>query len=115
MPLSTQQKAIIRRVAKENIQSILNIVDKRQYDRIKQEMIEEGYDVSELDMLEYFSKQMELWDSLKDTPELFLMKLDDLNLSILKHILLQEFEITPETKGIWKQLSLFDKVNQFKN
>lgn len=115
MPLSTEQKATIRRIAKEQLESYLRIVDKKMYEKIKQEMIEEGYDVNDSDIMEHFAKEMELWDALIDTPEAFLQRLDDLNLSVLKHILLNEFELTPTTRGIWKQLNLFDKVNKFQN
>jgi hypothetical protein len=113
--LSTEQKAIIRRIAKEQNESFIRIIEQKLYDRIVSELEEEGYDVSELDILEHFSTTMEMWDQLLENPEEFFKRLDDINLSILKHILINEFELTPETRGIWRKLNLWDKVKKIEN
>lgn len=113
--LSTEQKVILKRIAKEQLNSFLRIVEQGKYKELLAEFEEEGYEVSELEVLEQLSNDAQLWDDLIEKPETFLQRLDELNLSMLKHILLNEFELTPETRGIWKKLNLFDRVNKFQS
>ena len=115
MLLSTQQKAIIKKIARTQLKSFVKISKHELYDDLLEEFKEEGYDVNDSDFLEYFAVQAELWDSLENEPDNFLNRLDEMNLSMLKHILFQEFELNPETRGIWKKLSIWDKVNENKN
>ncbi len=113
--LSIEQKIIVKRIAKEQVNSFLRIVESGNYQRLVEDLKEEGYTVSDIDVLNQLAKETELWDDLIESPETFLNRLDELNLSMLKHILLNEFELTPETRGIWKKLNLFDKVNETPN
>lgn len=85
------------------------------YEELLKEFTDEGYDVKDTDFLEYFAVQAELWDSLENEPENFLNKLDEMNLNVLRHILFQEFELDPETRGIWKKIGIWDKVAQNPN
>lgn len=111
--LSTQQKAIIRQIAKEQIKSFLRIVEQKSFEKVKQEMLEEGYEVNDMDFFEYFAEQLELWEELVDSPEAFLKRLDDINLSVLKHDLVNEFGVTEHTRGIWRRLNLYDKLKLY--
>lgn len=113
--LSTEQKIIVKRIAKKQVTSFLRIVQGKKYEKLLDDLRDEGYSVSEIEVLEQLAKETELWDELIESPETFLSRLDDLNLSVLRHILINEFEVTPETRGIWKKLNLFEKVNSTPN
>lgn len=108
--LSTAQKAIIRNIAQTEVDSFIRIVKEELYTELKKEMEEEGYQVDETDLLAYFAEKVELWEELKREPDEFLNKLDELNLDMLRHILFQKFELSEETRGIWKKLNLYEKL-----
>lgn len=84
------------------------------YEDLIAEMEEEGYDVSEIDTLEYFADEMEKWEAVLQDPTQ-MDKLDELNLGVLRHILINKFEMDPHTRGIWKKLNLMEKVNKTPN
>lgn len=110
MILSRQQQAIIRNIAKLQIESYLRIDDPQQLKELLEEMDEEGYDVTELDLRNRLAIWVEIWDSVIEDPNKFLNRLDEVNLSMLRHHLFQEFQIDPETRGIWRKLNLFEKI-----
>lgn len=81
-----------------------------------QEMLEEGYEVDLMDLEEHAAKSLELWDRVKDDPDKFLNILDDLNLEMVRHHLVNEFRSeNPNTKTLHRKLTLFEEINQNKN
>lgn len=113
--LSTEQKTIIRQICEEQEGSLLRV---SQYlsKRIREELFdEEGLIVSEADIAEEIAKDLEKWDEVKQNPEKFLELLDDTNLGMVKHHLVQDFIGVQASRKIWKQLNLFDKANEFRN
>lgn len=108
--LSNQQRAILRKIAEIQIDSFIRIVEERQYEELIREFLEEEFEVTESDILAHLSQVAEMWESIFDEPDKFL-NLDELNLNILRHILFQEFERNPETRGLWKKLNLHEKLD----
>lgn len=109
--ISTEQKAILRRIAKEQMASFLRISELEMYAKVMEEMREEGYDVNDSDMLVYFTEQLELWEAILENPEKF-QTLDEVNLGMVKHWLINHFEKHPDAGGIWKKINIIDRINK---
>lgn len=109
--LSTEQKAMIRSIAKEQMASFLRIAELELYSKLVDEMREEGYDVDATDMLAYFSGQMELWEKIIEYPDKF-TSLDEVNLGMVKHFLINEYYGREDSRGIWKKINIVDKLNK---
>lgn len=112
--LTTEQKAIIRQICEEQESSLLRVAHYLSK-KIQKELEEDGYLVSEGDIAEEISKDLIKWDEVKDNPERFLQILDDYNLGLVKHHLVQDYLGIPDSRKIWKQLNLWDEVNQNQN
>lgn len=112
--ISRQQKAIIRRICREQEKSLLRI-EKKMVNRIMREMKEEGYDVTKLDVITALAENIKQWGDVKAEPEKFLRHLDEGNIGLIKHHLINDYEEHIDAKPIWYQLQLFDQVNQFRN
>ena len=112
--LSTEQKAIIRRICKKQTRSLLRIVE-QQSERLFMELREEGYNISFSDIAYEAAKLLEEWDKVREDPERFLQLLDDQNISLIKHHLIQDFLGHEETRPIWRKLNLYDKTYENRN
>ncbi len=112
--LSTEQKAIIRKICKEQEKSLLRVAE-RYTEKIYNDLMEEGYDVDFSDIAAEIGKQLEIYDRAKESPELFLQLLDESSVDMIKHHLIQDYEGHPDSKGIWKKLNLRDKYNTYLN
>lgn len=113
--LSRQQKAIIRKAARLQEESFMRIVTEGRLNEILEELKEEGYDVTLTDLEERVSKDLEKWDAVKDDPDRFLHILDELNLGMIRHVLVNEFRNTDHVKGIHKKLNIFEEASKFLN
>jgi hypothetical protein len=114
MLTSRRQKAIIRRICSAQEKSFLRIVEFR-VKQIKDEMNSEGYNISESDILEQISLELEQWDKAKADPVMFINLLDEQNKGMVKHYLVNSFLKNPDSKPIWKILNLYEQSNQFPN
>jgi hypothetical protein len=112
--ISSQQKAIIRRICQEQKESFLRLAQ-TEPGKIQQELRNEGYEVSITEIMEKISEGYEVWEKLEETPEEFIRVLDGDNLGMVKHHLINEYEGHEDARPIWKQLFLFDKANEFRN
>jgi len=114
--LSRSQKAMVRKIAMLQEESFMRIVEEEKLKVLLQEMIEEGYNVDLLDLEEHAAKSLELWDRVKDDPDKFLNILDDLNLEMVRHHLVNEFRSSnPNTKTLHRKLTLFEEIKQNQN
>lgn len=112
--ISTEQKAIIRRICKEQEASLMRIMEQR-CTQIQKELHDEGYEVSFADIAEEVAKEMMQWDKVREEPEKFLNLLDDQNISMIKHHLVQDYLGHPDSKGIWKKINIRDQVYERRN
>lgn len=113
--ISREQKAIIRRICKEQEASFLRILETR-VEQIKNELAEDGYEVSESDILEELAKELEQWDKAKEKPETFVNVLDDHNISMVKHHLVNMYDLDhKESKPIWKKIGLYENLKENQN
>jgi len=113
--LSRQQKAIIRKAAKLQEESFMRIITEGRLREIMQELQDEGYEVTMSDLEARVSKDLEVWDSVKDNPDGFLHILDEVNLGMIRHVLVNEFRSTDHIKGLHRKLNLFEEVSKFQN
>lgn len=114
--LSRQQKAIVRKIAKIQEQSFLRIIEEEKLKSLLLEMLDEGYDVSLSDLEAEASKNLMLWDQVKDNPDGFLNILDELNLGMVRHTLVNEFKSNnPNIGTLHRKLTLFEEINQNPN
>jgi len=114
--LSRSQKAMVRKIAKIQEESFVRIVQEERLKVLLQEMLDEGYDVDLMDLEEYAAKTMESWDRVKDDPDRFLNILDDLNLEMVRHHLVNEFKSeNPNTRTLHRKLTLFEEIKQNQN
>lgn len=112
--ISTEQKAIIRQICKMQSNSLLRVIERR-CKQIQHELEEEGYEVSFADIAVEVARELEQWDKVRDNPEEFLRLLDEQNIGMIKHHLVQDYLGHPDSKGIWKKLNLRDQVNERSN
>jgi two-component sensor histidine kinase len=112
--ISTEQKAIIRRICKAQSKSLLRVMEQR-CEQIQRELYDEGYEVSFADIAEQVAKELIQWDQVKDNPEKFLNLLDEQNVSMVKHHLVQDYLGVPESKDIWKQINIRDSAFERRN
>lgn len=112
--ISTQQKAIIRKICRIQQESFLRVANKK-VKKLKKEIEDEGYVVDEADLLAHIVSEIQTWEKVEQAPEMFLRLLDETNIGLVKHHLINEFEGVEDSRPIWKQLNLFSEVNQFKN
>jgi len=112
--ISTAQKAIIRQICREQEESLLRLME-FECEKLYNEFIEEGYEVSMSEIAEEIAKQLIFWDRVKKSPEKLTQVLDEANLGLIKHHLVQSYLKHPHTSEIWKHLNLYDKVNSNPN
>lgn len=112
--ISRQQKAIIRKICQEQEKSLLRI-EKKMVNRIYKEMRAEGYELSKIEVVAAIAENLKQWGDVKQEPEKFLRHLDDGNIGLIKHHLVQDFLHHDDARPIWYQLNLFDQVNQYRN
>lgn len=114
MLTSRRQKAIIRRICSAQEKSFLRIVDQR-IEQIKLEMLQDGYHVTDTDILEQIALELEQWDKAKQDPVMFINLLDEQNKGMIKHHLVNSFLSNPDAKPIWKILNLYERTAQNPN
>lgn len=114
MMISTEQQAIILQICLEQEQSLLRLID-NETQTIFDDLQEEGYEVNELDIAEEIAKQLLLWESVKRNPGQFTRILDEANISMIKHHLVQSYLKHPSSPPIWRHLNLYDEINSCPN
>lgn len=113
--LSRQQKAIIRKTAKLQEESFMRIVTEGKLKELYNDLIEEGYDVKMADLEARVAHDLEKWDKVKEDPDGFLHILDDLNLGMVRHILVNEFRNTEHVANLHRKLNLFEELSKYQN
>lgn len=112
--LSSEQKAIIRAICDAQEESFLEIVESYS-NKIYNELKDEGYDISLMDIAEEVTRKLQQWDEVRKDPDLFLNLLDSQELGMIKHHLVNDYLEDSFSRPIWKKLNLFDKANEFRN
>lgn len=113
MILSRQQKTIIRRICKKQEQSYLRIAAQR-VEEIKKDLEADGYHASDSEIFEQIAKDLEAWDKAKENPALFTTLLDENNIGMIKHHLINSFD-NPNAIPIWQKLNLYEQVSKPSN
>lgn len=114
MLISRRQKAIIRNICKAQEKSFLRIL-KKKVKVIQEEMAKEGYAVKESDILEQISHELQQWDKTRDNPEQFVNMLDEKNIGMIKHYLVNGYLENPDSQPIWAKLQLHERANENPN
>lgn len=114
MLISRRQKAIIRKICKAQERSFMRILNSR-ISEIRAEMEEDGYIVSESDVLEQIAIDMQQWDDAKNDPVKFINLLDDKNIDMIKHHLVNSFLNNPDSKPIWAKINIYHQANEHLN
>lgn len=113
---SRHQMSIIRRVAKEQQESFTRISDHKIVRNLKKELTQEGYDVNDTEILERMLAEIEKWAKVFDNPVNFINLLDDSNLGMIRHHLVNDYELFDKrTKYLHKLLNLKEKSNEHLN
>jgi hypothetical protein len=111
--LSREQKAIIRRICKLQLED-LNDIRENLIFKIYNELIDDEYDITINDIYQEIDRQMGLWIKVKYHPDRFFHILFEIrnehNYSMIKHHLIQEFEGEPPTRGIWQKIEFYDNT-----
>lgn len=112
--LTTAQRAIIIEICQSQEESFLRIME-GYVERIYNDLRDDGYQVSMLDIAEHVSKQVFEWASVKEDPDRLFELLDQDNISMIKHHLVQDHLGKAGVSGLWKKLNLYDNVNERSN
>lgn len=112
--LSTEQQALILKICATQEGSFLEVAEKH-IQKIYKELTDEGYKVSISDIAEEVTRKLQQWDEVKKDPEKFINLLDDQELGMVKHHLVNEYLEDSLARPIWKKLNLFDKANEHRN
>jgi hypothetical protein len=114
MLITKRQKAIIKRICSAQEKSFMRILEQK-IDQIKFEMTNEGYNVSESDILEQLAMELEQWDKVKNDPAMFINILDEQNKGMIKHHLVNSYINNEDAQPIWQKLTLYDEASRFQN
>lgn len=114
MMFSSEQKAIIRKICEEQEGSFLEVAEESTQ-RIYKELSDEGYVVSISDIAEEVTNKLKQWDEVKRDPDKFLNLLDDQELGMIKHHLVNDYLNDSLARPIWRKLNLFDKLQENRN
>lgn len=112
--LSSEQKAIIRKICEEQEGSFLEVAEEHT-NRIYNELKDEGYVVSISDIAGEVTRKLQQWDEVKKDPDKFLNLLDDQELGMIRHHLVNDYLGDSLARPIWKKLNLHEKVNSNPN
>lgn len=113
--VSRHQKGIIRRIAKEQEESFLRIAQHKSIKALINKLRDEGYEVSETEVLERIMMDIDNWNKVRDDPANFINLLDDANLSMVRHYLISDYYGVNESKPIHRVLNLKEGLNNQKN
>ncbi len=113
--LSRQQKAIIRKAAKLQEESFMRIVTEGKLKELADELSQEGYEVTLADLEARVASDLEKWDRVKGDPDGFLHILDEVNLGMVRHILVNEFRNTAHVANLHRKLNIFEEITKFQN
>lgn len=110
--LSSEQRAIILKICDTQEGSFIEVAEKH-IERIYLELRDEGYEISISDVAEEVTRKIQQWDEVRKDPEKFLHLLDEQEIGMVKHHLINDF--MGLSRPIWKRLNLFDKANEYRN
>jgi len=115
--LSSQQRAVIRTIAKEQQKSLLRLSKNKVIQDWRREFNEEGYDCSSIEILETVTKFISMWERVEDKPEDFPNILDSINMAMVRHSLIQDFDggDLEKFRPIHRLLNLHEELNQYLN
>lgn len=109
--LSRAQQSIIKRIAREQEESFMRIIENNLFMEAYHSLNENGYDVDVADVLEAITRFMQMWEEVREDPTSFIEVLDDLNMKMIKEHLKHDFGndrfINPLLKGITDKVDLF--------
>lgn len=114
MSFNPEQKEIIRKICLSQEGSFLEVAGDY-IQKIFKELKDEGYQISISDIAEEVTRKLKQWDEVKKDPDKFLNLLDDQELGMVKHHLVNEYLEDSLARPIWKKLNLFDKANEHRN
>ena len=116
--LSSEHRAMIRRIAKEQQASLLRISTQKVTSTIRKEFREEGYNTSTTEILEKVKEFLQMWEDVENRPEEFVSILDGINIAMIRHYMLQDYSepgVAEFTRPIHRLLNMYDDLNQFLN
>lgn len=111
MILTPDQRAIIQEICQSQEESFIRIME-GSVERICKECRDDGYVVDPLEIAEMITRELMGWEEVKNNPDRFMELLDNNNIGMIKHCLIQDYMGKTGVPGLWKKLNLYDKVNE---
>ena len=113
MNLTDAQKTILVDIAKQQTKDIIYLLlHKELYKEITENMIEDGYEVTNEEVATELRSQVTQWAKVKKDPEEFGKFLDDGEKGYLRHHVFAYYMEHGNTQGLWKKLNMDEEINK---
>lgn len=112
MLMEKAQRRILKKICRRQERSFMRIMESKVQEIIEEMKRDYGVVVTESDVLEDISEELMVWDKVKDNPREFFTLLDEQNVGLIKHHLLNHYQNDPASQQLWQNITLNENARQ---